>query len=131
MKIIFLFYMAVAAIVLISSLLIIKNIVKRENKYDVFHISENQLTILAGIPVTYSIDTIEELTFSKMRGKYGGYTDIIRVIKTNGHKSRPFLFDGSAYYKKFMFLSSEKDIDLAIIALMKELKKYRIPCREL
>ncbi len=131
MKIIFLLCMTVALVVLISSLLIIKNIVKRENKYDVFDISENKLTILAGIPVTYSLDTIEELTFSKMRGRYGGYTGIIRVIKTNGHKSRPFLFDSSVYYKKFIFTSSEKDINLTILALMEELKEHRISSREL
>jgi|SRR3712207_206536 len=129
MKIFFLFYMAIAVLVLISSLLIIKN--KRENKYDVFRISENQLTILAGIPVTYSLDTVEELTFSKMRNRYGGCTGIIRVIKKNGHKSRPFLFDSSVYYKKFVINSFEEDINLTIIALMEELKRYRIPCREL
>lgn len=98
-------------------------------RYDVFKISENQLTVLAGIPVTYEIDTIESITFSAMKARRSSsYTGIMRIVKANGKKSRPFLFDSSACKKKFVLASSKQDIEEAIQYLMSELQRYNIRC---
>ena len=97
-------------------------------RFDVFSISGNQLTVLAGIPVTYEIDEIEKVAFSVFIGKHSAYSGVMRIVKANGKKSRPFLFDGSAYKKKVVLKSSKQDIELATQYLMDELGRYNICC---
>ena len=96
--------------------------------YDVLAFSDGQLTILAGIPVSYPLPDIEMVTFSTIRGIQGNYTGVLRVVKRNGHKSRPFLFDGSAYAKHFVFYTTKKGIMRAIEALMEELRRHGVRC---
>ena len=95
---------------------------------DVFSISGNQLTVLAGIPAIYEIDEIERITFSIIVGRHSAYSGVMRIVKTNGKKSRPFLFDGSAYKKKLTLKSTKQDINLATQYLMDELRQYNICC---
>lgn len=95
--------------------------------YDVLAFSDGQLTILAGIPVSYPLPDIEMVTFSTIRGIQGNYTGVL-PSKRNGHKSRPFLFDGSAYAKHFVFYTTKKGIMRAIEALMEELRRHGVQC---
>ena len=47
-------YMAVLLLIIIlSAIITFKNWSKRERKYDVFMIKNNELTVLSGIPVRY------------------------------------------------------------------------------
>jgi len=108
-----------------------KNISTNVDKYDVFTVSGNQLTVLAGLPVTYEIDTIEKITFSVQRDRRGStYVGIMRIIKANGKKSRPFFFDSSVCKKKFVLVNSRQDIEQAIEYLTIELKRYHIRCSD-
>jgi len=98
-------------------------------KYAVFTVDGGQLIVLTGIPVTYDINAITKVTFSVMRGRRStSYMGVMRIVKTNGKKSRPFLFDSSAYTKKFAWTSSRQEIEKAIAYLMEELKAYNICC---
>ena len=92
---------------------------------EVFVVSENRLIVQAGFPVTYNIDDIEKITFSKMRGRYGSYTGIMRIVKDNGRKSRPFMFYGTPK-NKFILSSSAEEIDKTILELVEKLKSYHI-----
>lgn len=100
------------------------------DKYDVFELSGNQLTVLAGIPVAYKIDEIERITFSAKRGRRrpSSYSGVMRIVKANGKKSRPFIFDSSVVKRKFVLSSSKQDIEQAIQYLMNELEQYHIRC---
>ena len=127
---------AMLAIALLAAIVAVVVFAKRKGgsaisgaeKYDVFSISGNQLTVLAGIPVTYPIDEIERIAFSVMVGKHSAYSGVMRIVKTNGKKSRPFLFDGSAYKRELVLKSSKQDIQLATRYLMDALRRHNIPC---
>ena len=103
-----------------------KDVPADAEKYDVFVVSGNQLTVLAGISVTYDIDAIEKITFSARTRRGRSYVGIMRIVKTNGRKSRPFLFDGSAYSKKTVWVNSKSDIENSILYLTDKLKSYGI-----
>lgn len=98
--------------------------------YEVFAVSGGQLTVLAGIPVAYQIDEIMEVTFSSMKAvrSISVYNGIMRVVKKNGKKSRPFMFNSSVYLKKTVLVSSKQEIEKAIEYLMNELRQHHIPC---
>ncbi|MDL2288249.1 hypothetical protein LJC32_02590 [Oscillospiraceae bacterium OttesenSCG-928-F05] len=98
--------------------------------YDVFAVSGGRLTILAGIPVTYELDEIEQITFSIMRAVRSTtvHNGILRVIKKNGKKSRPFMFNSSALVKKTVLVSSRQDIEETTRYLMEELRRHHIRC---
>ena len=122
------FYMMVLlVIVIISAIIAFKNWSKRERKYDVFMIENNELTVLSGIPVRYRLSDIEMVVFSKIvsRGNYGGR---MRILKKGGLLGRIFLFDASAYHKKFAFSSSCEEIDFITEDLMKQLREHGIKC---
>ena len=122
------FYMMVLlVIVIISAIIAFKNWSKRERKYDVFMIENNELTVLSGIPVRYRLSDIEMVVFSKTvsRGNYGGR---MRILKKGGLLGRIFLFDASAYHKKFVFSSTCEEIDFITEDLMKQLREHGIKC---
>ena len=122
------FYMMVLlVIVIISAIIAFKNLLKRERKYDVFMIENNELTVLSGIPVRYRLSDIEMVVFSKTvsRGNYGGR---MRILKKGGLLGRIFLFDASAYRKKFAFSSTYEEIELVTDDLMKKLREHGITC---
>lgn len=98
--------------------------------YDVFAVSGNQLTVLAGIPVTYKLDEIKEVTFSTVKAprSMSVYNGIMRIVKVDGKKSRPFMFNSSAYARKTVLASSRQEIEETIGYLMGELKQYHIRC---
>ena len=127
-ELIAIFYMMVLlVIVIISAIITFKNWSKRERKYDVFMIENNELTVLSGIPVRYCLNDIERVEFSKIvsRGSYGGR---MRILKKGGLLGRIFLFDASAYHKKFAFSSTCEEIDFITEDLMKQLREHGIKC---
>ena len=85
------------------------------------------MTVLSGIPVRYSISDIEMVVFSKTvsRGSYGGR---MRIWKKGALFGRIFLFDASAYRKKFAFSSTYEEIELVTDDLMKKLREHGITC---
>ena len=119
--------MVLLVIVIISAIIAFKNWSKRERKYDVFMIENNELTVLSGIPVRYRLSDIEMVVFSKTvsRGNYGGS---MRILKKGGLLGRIFLFDASAYHKKFAFSSTCEEIDFITEDLMKQLREHGIKC---
>ena len=122
-----LYMIALLLILMISAMITFKNWAKREQKYDVFMIENNELTVLSGIPVRYRLSDIEMVVFSKIvsRGNYGGR---MRILKKGGLLGRIFLFDASAYHKKFAFSSTCEEIDFITDDLMKKLREHGITC---
>lgn len=124
--------LAITLLVIILSIVILarrKGTRTSEEKYNVFKISGNQLTVLAGIPVTYDMDEIERITFSAVRGgRSSSHSGVMRVVTIGGKKSRPFLFDSSVIKRKFVFSSSKQDIEQAIQYLTAELEQHHIRC---
>ena len=122
-----LYMIALLLILMISAMITFKNWAKREQKYDVFMIKNNELTVLSGIPVRYRISDIEMVVFLKTvsRGNYGGS---MRILKKGGLIGRIFLFDASAYHKKFVFSSTCEEIDFITEDLMKQLREHGIKC---
>lgn len=98
--------------------------------YDVFAVSGNRLTVLAGIPATYELDEIREVTFSTVKAPRSMfvYNGIMRIVKVNGKKSRPFMFNSSVYARETVLASSRQDIEETIGYLMNELEQYQIHC---
>ena len=122
-----LYMIALLLILMISAMITFKNWAKREQKCDVFMIKNNELTVLSGIPVRYSISDIEMVVFSKTvsRGNYGGS---MRILKKGGLLGRIFLFDASAYHKKFAFSSTYEEIEFVTEDLMKQPREHDIKC---
>ena len=121
------------AVVFLAVIFAFVMLIKRKNAsvdaepYQIFKVVENQLTVLAGMPVTYDINAVEHVTLSAVRGRRGStYIGIMRVVKTNGRKSRPFIFDSSAYTKKMVWVNSKQDIEVAIIYLTDRFSAYGI-----
>ncbi|WP_373837486.1 hypothetical protein [Bacteroides heparinolyticus] len=100
-----------------------------DRKYDVFCISEGCMTVYTGLfSLTYKMEEIEEIRFSKIALKRG-FLGIMWLRKKRGLiKSRMFLFDSSWYYRKTVLISSESDIYLTTKGLMEELKQHGIRC---
>ena len=125
-------YIMFASMFLVVALLVVilinrKNATLDAEPYAVFKVEGNQLTVLAGLPVIYDLGMVEQVTFSAVRGRRGSsYTGILRVVKTNGRKSRPFIFDSSCYKKKTVWVNSKQDIEAAIIYLTDKLSVYGI-----
>lgn len=78
--------------------------------YDVFWVSGNQLTVLAGIPVTYELDEIQAITFSAMKApkSMSTYNGIMRVVKTNGKKAVRFFLTAAPTPKKWCFRAQSR-----------------------
>ena len=121
-------YMAVLLLIIIlSAIITFKNWSKRERKYDVFMIEKNELTVLSGIPVRYRLSDIERVEFSKTVSR-GNYVGRMRILKKGALFGRFFLFDASAYRKKFAFSSTYEEINLVTDDLMKKLREHGIQC---
>lgn len=129
---------AMLGVVLLAAVLAIVMLAKRKNAhantgaamYEVFDISGGRLTVLAGLPVTYQLEEIARVTLAARKAprSMSAYNGVLHVVKKNGKKSRPFLFDSSVYKKKMVLISSKQEIEEAIRYLMEELKRHHIPC---
>lgn len=133
---IFVMFAAVLAVIALVVLILLRSKRTRErmhieaDKYDVFAFTGSQLIVLAGSPAAYEIDEIERVTFTAMKAprSMSAYNGVLRIVKKNGKKSRPFLFYGSAYTKKATLSSSKQEIEQAMAYLMAQLREHRIPC---
>lgn len=134
MKIMIYMMIAMISLIIVISIVLIVRMLNRNSKFDeghnVFKISNDKLTVLAGIPVTYYLTEIHCITFSTVKSaRSSNYQGVMRVIKTSGKKSRPFLFTGNVYTKKHAIFSTKDDIEESIQYLMKELSDHYIASR--
>ena len=54
----------------------------------------------------------------------------MKICKINGKTSRWIEFDGTVYYKKMVYITSEEIIDKSIELLMKEFRSRGIQCNK-
>lgn len=100
--------------------------------YDILGISDGKLTIQAGLPVSYPLEEIERIEFSRFATTKSGFTNFVgqlRIIKKNGSSSRPYLFDSSVLHQKMVGKSSKEEIEETIQMLMAKLEIQGIPSR--
>jgi len=97
-------------------------------RYTVFEfMPDHKLIVWTGVPVTYDISDIDYVSFS-MFSQRGNYSGVFRIVKLGGKKSRPFMFDYSAYTKKTVWKSTEQNIQQVTAQLVSELRSKNISC---
>ncbi|WP_373846304.1 hypothetical protein [Bacteroides heparinolyticus] len=103
---------------------------RKHEKYEAFRIDGDKILILAGVPKTFSIDTIEKIIFSNRTAPRSlSYYGTLQVLLKNGNRSRLFQFRGDVYFKKPRYYGyTQEEIDQTIAMLMNELEKHAIPC---
>ncbi|MGT2710894.1 hypothetical protein [Streptococcus oriscaviae] len=100
--------------------------------YDVFLISDGKLTIQAAFPITYPLEEIERVEFSRFATTKSGFTNFagqLRIIKKNGRTSRRYYFDSSVLHQKIVAKSTKEEMDQTIQLLMARLERHGIPAR--
>ena len=100
--------------------------------YDIFSISDGKLTIQAAVPISYPLEDIERVEFSRFATTKSGFTNFagqLRIIKKNGKSSRSYLFDSSVLCQKMVGKSSKEEIEESIQLLMEKLERHGIPTR--
>ena len=96
--------------------------------HEVFEFKENgEVQVLADVPTTYAIADIENVEFS-IRGGYGSYYGRFRVIKSNGKRSRNYMYGTGVYTKDFTFNGSQEEMEKATEYLMQQLQEKGISC---
>ena len=60
----------------------------------------------------------------------GSWAGRMQICKLNGKTSRWIDFDGTVYYKKMVYITSEEIIDKSIELLMKEFRSRGIQCNK-
>ena len=96
--------------------------------HEVFEFKENgEVQVLADVPTTYAIDDIENVEFS-IRGGYGSYYGRFRVIKSNGKRSRNYMYGTGVYTKDFTFNGSQEEMEKATEYLMQQLREKGLSC---
>ena len=134
MEIVLLMMFPVLLLVVVFMVVLMRSMGRNQEfagKYEVFKVHEGQLIVLTGFPVTYDLNTIDKVTFSVRKARKSlSYMGVMRIVKTNGKKSRPFAFDCSAYTKKFAWTSSRQEIEKTIEYLAEKLKAcdIRVSC---
>ena len=111
---------------------LIKNRGQGTGFYDVCLISDGKLTIQAAFPISYPLEDIERVEFSRFATTKSGFTNFagqLRIIKKNGKSSRSYLFDSSVLCQKMVGKSSKEEIEESIQLLMEKLERHGIPTR--
>ena len=111
---------------------LIKNRGQGTGFYDVCLISDGKLTIQAAVPISYPLEDIERVEFSSFATTKSGFTNFvgqIRIIKKNGRTSRPYYFDSSVLYQKFVAKSTKEEMEETIQLLTAKLERHGIPTR--
>ncbi|MDY3052451.1 MAG: hypothetical protein SOR89_04690 [Ndongobacter sp.] len=116
-------------LMIVCIVMLIRKFSRGERKYDVFVIEGNELIVMSGIPISYIIDDIETVIFSKKQSLHN-WTGVMKITKKGGRISRRFLFDASSYHKKTVLESTESEIDLVTEDLMRRLRSYGIECKK-
>lgn len=122
-----------ALVVLVACLFfLIKRGRQGQGFYDILYISDGKLTILAGIPISYPLEDISRVEFSTFATTKSGFTNFmgqLRIIKKDGRISRPYWFDSSVLYQKFVTKSTKEEMEETIHMLMAKLESQGIPSR--
>ena len=111
---------------------LIKNRGQGTGFYDIFSISDGKLTIQAAVPISYPLEDIERVEFSSFATTKSGFTNFVgqlRIIKKNGRTSRPYYFDSSVLYQKFVAKSTKEEMEETIQLLTAKLEHHGIPTR--
>ena len=104
-----------------------------EDRYKLLYFKDDQVSIGIGlIKKTFKISDIREVRFSKGKKfrSMGSWAGRMQICKLNGKTSRWIEFDGTVYYKKMVYITSEEIIDKSIELLMKEFRSRGIQCNK-
>ena len=104
-----------------------------EERYKLLYFTDDQVSIGIGlVRRTYKLKDIREVRFSKGKKfrSRGSWSGRMKICKINGKTSRWIEFDGTVYYKKMVYITSEEIIDKSIELLMKEFRSRGIQCNK-
>ena len=104
-----------------------------EERYKLLYCTDDQVSIGIGlVRRTYKLKDIREVRFSKGKKfrSMGSWSGRMKICKINGKTSRWIEFDGTVYYKKMVYITSEEIIDKSIELLMKEFRSRGIQCNK-
>ena len=104
-----------------------------EERYKLLYFTDDQVSIGIGlVRRTYKLKDIREVRFSKGKKFHsmGSWAGRMKICKINGKTSRWIEFDGTVYYKKMVYITSEEIIDKSIELLMKEFRSRGIQCNK-
>ena len=104
-----------------------------EERYKLLYFTDDQVSIGIGlVRRTYKLKDIREVRFSKGKKfrSMGSWSGRMKICKINGKTSRWIEFDGTVYYKKMVYKTSEEIIDKSIELLMKEFRSRGIQCNK-
>ena len=104
-----------------------------EERYKLLYFTDDQVSIGIGlVRRTYKLKDIREVRFSKGKKfrSMGSWAGRMKIGKINGKTSRWIEFDGTVYYKKMVYITSEEIIDKSIELLMKEFRSRGIQCNK-
>ncbi len=104
-----------------------------EERYKLLYFTDDQVSIGIGlVRRTYKLKDIREVRFSKGKKfrSMGNWAGRMKICKINGKTSRWIEFDGTVYYKKMVYITSEEIIDKSIELLMKEFRSRGIQCNK-
>ena len=104
-----------------------------EERYKLLYFTDDQVSIgIGSVRRTYKLKDIREVRFSKGKKfrSMGSWSGRMKICKINGKTSRWIEFDGTVYYKKMVYITSEEIIDKSIELLMKEFRSRGIQCNK-
>ena len=104
-----------------------------EERYKLLYFTDDQVSIGIGlVRRTYKLKDIREVRFTKGKKfrSMGSWAGRMKICKINGKTSRWIEFDGTVYYKKMVYITSEEIIDKSIELLMKEFRSRGIQCNK-
>lgn len=122
----------IAVVFATYNLSIIRSMPPKE-RYKLLYFTDDQVSIGIGlVRRTYKLKDIREVRFSKGKKfrSMGSWAGRMKICKINGKTSRWIEFDGTVYYKKMVYITSEEIIDKSIELLMKEFRSRGIQCNK-
>ena len=131
--IILIFVLVGIAVVFATYNLSIIRFMPPEERYKLLYFTDDQVSIGIGlVRRTYKLKDIREVRFSKGKKfrSMGSWSGRMKICKINGKTSRWIEFDGTVYYKKMVYITSEEIIDKSIELLMKEFRSRGIQCNK-
>ena len=131
--IILIFVLVGIAVVFATYNLSITRSMPPEGRYKLLYFTDDQVSIGIGlVRRTYKLKDIREVRFSKGKKfrSMGSWSGRMKICKINGKTSRWIEFDGTVYYKKMVYITSEEIIDKSIELLMKEFRSRGIQCNK-
>ena len=131
--IILIFVLVGIAVVFATYTLSIIRSMPPEERYKLLYFTDDQVSIGIGlVRRTYKLKDIREVRFSKGKKfrSMGSWSGRMKICKINGKTSRWIEFDGTVYYKKMVYITSEEIIDKSIELLMKEFRSRGIQCNK-